>query len=76
MAKEQVANEYVDEDGLFERYLISPRSAQRWRGSGTGPPFVRLGKRRVVYRVADVERWLAKRTFSSLADELARASAA
>ena len=68
--------EYIDEDGLYERYLIPPRTAQRWRASGGGPAFVRLGRRRVVYRVADVERWLAERTFSSRADELSRQTAA
>jgi hypothetical protein len=64
--------EYIDEDGLSERYLIPPRTAQRWRATGGGPPFVRLGRRRVVYRVADVERWLAERTFAHRADELVR----
>ena len=64
--------EYIDEDGLSERYLIPPRTAQRWRATGGGPPFVRLGRRRVVYRVADVERWLAERTFAHRADELLR----
>jgi Helix-turn-helix domain len=64
--------EYIDEDGLSERYLIPPRTAQRWRATGGGPPFVRLGRRRVVYRVADVERWLAERTFAHRAEELVR----
>jgi len=75
-AQEARPSEYLDEDGLYERFLIPPRTAQRWRASGGGPPFVRLGRRRVVYRVADVERWLAARTFSSRADELTRRSAA
>ena len=66
--------EYLDEDGLYDRYLIPPRTAQRWRSTGQGPSYVRLG-RRVIYRTADVERWLAERTFSSHADELARALA-
>jgi hypothetical protein len=65
------AIECLDEDGLYERYLIAPRTAQRWRASGQGPPFIRLGPRRIVYRISDVERWLAERTYSSLADELA-----
>jgi hypothetical protein len=68
-------SEYIDEDGLNERYHIRPRTAQRWRAEGGGPPFIRLGKRRVAYRVADVEAWLTERTFKSRADELARASA-
>jgi hypothetical protein len=66
--------EYIDEDALGERYLIPPRTAQRWRSSGGGPPFVRLGRRRVLYRVADVEGWLAARTYKSRADELSRGS--
>lgn len=71
-ASEHVAREYVDEDGLAERYLIRPRTAQRWRATGDGPPFVRLGRRRVLYRVVDVEAWLAQRTFKHLAEETAR----
>ena len=67
-------HEYIDEDGLSERYLIPPRTAQRWRAEGGGPAFVRLGPRRVVYRISDIERWLAERTFKSRADELARYS--
>jgi hypothetical protein len=64
--------EYIDEHGLNARYLIPPRTAQRWRATGDGPPFVRLGRRRVVYRVADVEQWLAERTYAHRADELTR----
>jgi hypothetical protein len=63
--------EYLDEDGLNADYLIPPRTASRWRGSGDGPPFIRLGKRRILYRRADVETWMASRTFASLADEAA-----
>jgi hypothetical protein len=68
--------EYLDEDGLHERYLVSPRTAQRWRASGGGPPYVRLGRRRILYRRADVEDWLASQTYQSRADELARQSRA
>jgi hypothetical protein len=64
--------EYLCEEGLNEEYLISPRTAQRWRASGEGPRWVRLGRRRVIYRRADVESWLADRTYSSRADELSR----
>jgi len=62
---------YLDEGGLRDRYLIPPRTSQRWRVTGDGPPFVRLGPRRVAYRVADVEEWLAQRTYRHLAEEKA-----
>jgi hypothetical protein len=76
MTTEHQAGEYIDEDTLADRYLIPARTAQRWRGSGEGPPFVRLGRRRVLYRIADVEAWLAARTYKSRADELSRSAAA
>jgi hypothetical protein len=69
-------NEYLDENGLHEQYDIPPRTAQRWRASGDGPEYVRVGKRRILYRIADVERWLANRTFKSRADEISRQTAA
>jgi hypothetical protein len=65
-------SDYLNETGLEARYNIAPRTAQRWRSSGEGPPFVRVGPRRVMYRIADVEAWLATRTFRSRADELSR----
>jgi hypothetical protein len=68
--------DYLDKNGLCKRYLIPPRTAQRWRKEGGGPAFIRCGKRRVLYRIADVEAWLAQRTFASLADEHSRAAAA
>ena len=70
------SNTYIDEDGLADRYFIPPRTAQRWRATGEGPPFVRRGRRRVLYRVADVEAWLAARTYNSRADELTRGAKA
>jgi hypothetical protein len=68
------SQEYITEQGLHDRYLIPPRTAQRWRQDGTGPKFIRLGRRRIVYRISDVEAWLTARTYRHRADELARAS--
>jgi hypothetical protein len=74
--QEQRPGDYLDEDGLYQDYLIPPRTAQRWRASGAGPKWIRLGRRRVIYRRADIEQWLRERTFDSRADELARQTAA
>jgi hypothetical protein len=35
----------------------SERTLERWRVEGTGPPFVKAG-RKVLYRPEDVEQWL------------------
>ena len=63
---------YITEDEFCARYFISPRTAQRWRITGDGPPWVRLGLRKVAYRIADCESWTAARTFRHRAEELSR----
>jgi predicted DNA-binding transcriptional regulator AlpA len=67
---------FLTERELSNRFKIPARTAQRWRSTGDGPPFVRLGPRRVAYRLSDVEHWAAARTFTSRAAELTGRSAA
>lgn len=43
---------------------LAPRTLQRKRLDGTGPRFVKLG-RRVLYRRADVLAWIAANTHAS-----------
>jgi hypothetical protein len=61
---------YLTEQQLCDRLHISARTAQRWRSTGDGPAFVRVGARRVIYRVADVDGWASARTYPHLAAEL------
>lgn len=35
----------------------NPRTLERWRMTGAGPPFVKIG-RKVGYRLLDLEVWL------------------
>lgn len=70
------AESYFPERELHERYGIPARTAQRWRVTGDGPPWVRIGARRIMYRKRDVEAWLEARTFQSRAAELAAKTAA
>jgi Helix-turn-helix domain len=49
---------------------ISPITLRIWRCSGKGPRFTKLGDAKqapVVYQRADLEAWIAKRTFASTA---------
>lgn len=39
---------------------ISVRTLERYRVSGTGPRFCRLGRRLVRYREADLEEWVRR----------------
>jgi hypothetical protein len=43
---------------LARRWKLSPRTLERWRWTGEGPKFVKLGGR-VVYRLEDVEAFEA-----------------
>ncbi len=67
-----VAPIYLTEREFSERFKIPARTVQRWRSTGDGPPFLRLGPRRIAYRLSDVECWAESRTFASRAAELAR----
>jgi len=40
----------------------SSRTLQRLLETGEGPPVVRLSERRLIFRLADVRRWVAQRT--------------
>ncbi len=66
------AGEYLTQAEVARRYKLSKRTIERWRLTGDGPPFVRVGPRRILYRLADCEAWLAGRTHAHRAAELAR----
>lgn len=57
---------------------VKPQTLRKWRWAGTGPRYVRLGvaiEARVVYRLSDLEAWLATHSFESTAEEtVARAT--
>jgi predicted DNA-binding transcriptional regulator AlpA len=52
---------YIDEQELSRRTTLSRTTLQTMRRKGGGPPFAKLGHR-IVYRFADVERWIQERT--------------
>ncbi len=50
---------------------VSVRTLQRWRTEppkGGGPPFYKLGAKRVVYRLSDLSRWAESRSFGSTSE--------
>jgi Helix-turn-helix domain len=56
-----VSTKHLNQRELAERLNISPRTLERWRWLGQGgPAFLKLGGGRVVYRLADVERYEAE----------------
>jgi hypothetical protein len=51
---------YIPGDELCRQLAIIPRTARKWRQSGEGPPFVKVGGA-IYYPVAGFHHWLAKR---------------
>lgn len=54
-----------------DRIGWSERSLERARITGEGPPFIRVGTRRVMYSPDAVAAWLDRRTYAHRAAELA-----
>lgn len=49
------------------RLRLSPRTLERWRVSGEGPRFAKLG-RRIGYRSDDLEAWINSRLVGSTSE--------
>jgi hypothetical protein len=57
-------DEFYTQNDLAEIFHISPRTLERKRVDGSGPPFVKFG-RRVLYRRSQVESWIEASCFGS-----------
>jgi len=62
---------YLTQKELAAYLHLSERTLERHRVCGTGPRFLKLG-RRVVYRRQDIEAWAAAHTVSSTSEAEAR----
>ena len=58
---------FLTQNEAAELLRLSPRTLERHRVAGTGPQFVKAG-RRVLYRRDELDRWAAARTFRSTAE--------
>jgi DNA-binding transcriptional MerR regulator len=61
----------IGEGELARRLNIQPSTARAWRFDGSGPPFIKVG-RRVLYRESDVVEWLNGRVRRSTSGEAER----
>ena len=57
----------LNQDQAAEALAVPPRTLERWRSHGGGPPFVRVG-RHVRYRFRDLQAWIESRTFKSTSE--------
>jgi predicted DNA-binding transcriptional regulator AlpA len=51
---------------------ISPRTLQRLRAQGGGPPAVRVSARRIGYRVEDLDTWIRARAVVGASSPVAK----
>jgi len=70
------ADEFLSDAQLCAMLRVTSRTTARWREDGNGPPFVRAGGRRILYRQGDLDSWLASRTFPHRAAEAVQRNAA
>lgn len=52
-------------DEAARRLGLSPRTLERWRQEGTGPAYVRLGRKRTGYRPAALAAFLEAGTVAT-----------
>jgi len=60
-------NVYLTQREAADYLRLSPRTLERFRVSGSGPRFTKAG-RRVLYRIDELDKWTAARTFTSTAE--------
>ena len=63
------SDEFLTDQQLCELLHVDERTTLRWRSAGGGPLFVRVGPRRILYRRADIDAWIAAHTFPHRAAE-------
>lgn len=69
-----MATRHLSQIELAARWNISHRTLERWRWTGEGPQFVKLGGR-VVYRLEDVEAYEAEQIRQSTSGHRHQATA-
>jgi len=53
-----MATKHLTQSEVARRWCLSPRTLERWRWLGKGPPFLKIGGR-VAYRLEDIEAFEA-----------------
>lgn len=61
---------FLTQSEAAEFLRLSPRTLERKRLDGTGPRFVKAG-RRVLYRRTDIEAWTEAHTYASTSETYA-----
>lgn len=58
---------HLNQVEVARRWCLSPKTLERWRWLGVGPPYLKLGGR-VAYRIEDVMAWETERLTAPASD--------
>lgn len=64
----QTAVRHLNQTELAARWNVSHRTLERWRWTGEGPQFIKIGGR-VVYRLEDIEAFEAEQMRKNTSDQ-------
>ncbi len=62
---------HLNAEYLARRWSLSPRTLERWRGTGRGPHYLKLGGR-CVYRLEDIEAFEQEQLRAKTSDDRSR----
>ena len=63
-----IGKTHITSEDLSKRWGLHLNTIQRWRTQGGGPKFIRLGLKRILYPIAEVEAY-ESRTVVSTSDK-------
>lgn len=69
MSESSVAPLLVDTETAAEMLGLAPRTLEKWRWQGGGPPFIRVSSRCVRYATKDLDRWIEDERRASTSDD-------
>ena len=63
--QERLESPYLTVEYAADYLRVSKNYLDKLRVSGMGPSFIRLGRRKVLYRMSDLDRWVEERIYAS-----------
>ena len=63
--RDEVNSPHLTVPQAAEYLRVSKNYLDKLRVSGRGPAFVRLGRRKVLYRKSDLDEWVGERIYAS-----------
>lgn len=67
-SSQNIAPTLITEEKAARLLSLSKRTLRNWRVRGGGPPFIRISKRCIRYRVSDLESWAERNVRKSTSD--------